>query len=670
MNIVNLERVLREASVAITVEEVVARVRAVAAAPVSLVDGPALDLVIPDIDAVKNAGVKELIVQMLSETVHQYDSENGAEPAAARVSALRSELLACGLDGFVIPMTDEHQNEFVPRHAQRLAWLSRFTGSAGTIVVLPGRAALFVDGRYTLQAQDQVDPDVFETLGHDKVSDWLEENLSPDQKLGYDPWLHSEAGVKVMRKAAEAAGAHLQGVPSNPVDAVWTGRPAEPLSRIVPHDLRFAGETSEAKRKRIGALLEEEGAEKLVLSAPDSIGWLFNIRGTDVARTPLPLAFATLSSSGDAELFVDIRKCENRLDNHLGADVTVRPIETFAEELAGLGARGAKVRVDPKASPSQIIESLEAAGADIVRGSDPCQKAKAVKNDVELDGTRAAHSRDGVALVKFLCWLEENAPGESVDELTAVDTLRGFRQENDLFRDLSFDTIAGSGPNGAIVHYSVNDLTNRILGEGELFLLDSGAQYLDGTTDVTRTVAIGAPSEEQCDRFTRVLKGHIALARARFPKGTTGHQLDVLARNALWQVGLDFNHGAGHGVGSYLGVHEGPQSISTRHSDVALQPGMILSDEPGYYKTGEYGIRIENLVAVVPSKIGDSVEEPFFEFESLTLAPIDLSLINVGLLNDEERDWLNAYHARVMKSVAGGVDGKTLAWLEMATRQI
>lgn len=669
MNIVNLEQVLKEASVAISVDEVVARVRAVAAAPVSLVDGPALDLVIPDIDAAANARVKELIGQMVTETIDHYDQETAIEQASARVAALREELDARGLDGFVVPMTDEHQNEFVPRHAQRLGWLSGFTGSAGTIVVLADKAALFVDGRYTLQAQEQVDLDTFETSGHDNVSDWLTENLSAGQTLGYDPWLHSEAGAKALRKAVEAANGILTPVSDNPVDAVWTDRPAVPLSRIVPHDLQYAGEASEAKRKQIAERLGEEGADTLVLSAPDSIGWLFNVRGGDVARTPLPLAFATLASDGKAQLFVDIRKCENRLDNHLGPDIALRPIEEFSEELSDLGERRAKVLVDPKSSPSQIIASLEDSGAEVVRKPDPCQKPKAIKNDVEIDGTRAAHCRDGVALAKFLQWLGENSPLGDVDELTAVETLRGFRQENDLFRDLSFDTIAGSGPNGAIVHYRVNEASNRLLKEGELFLLDSGAQYLDGTTDVTRTVAIGAPSDEQRDRFTRVLKGHIALARARFPKGTTGHQLDVLARNALWQIGLDFKHGTGHGVGSYLGVHEGPQSISTRHTDIALEPGMILSDEPGYYKTGEYGIRIENLVAVVSSTVGVD-EDPFFEFETLTLAPIDLGLVVAELLTDDEREWLNSYHARVLETIGPNVEGETLKWLERATRRL
>ena len=669
MNNIDLEQALEEASIVIPADEIIARVRAIAAAPVSVIDGLALDLVIPDIDAAANTRVKELITLMVNETIDQYERENETEHASARIGALRAELAVRGLDGFVVPMTDEHQNEFVPRHAQRLSWLSGFTGSAGTIVVLADKAALFIDGRYTLQAQEQVDLNVFETSGHDKMSDWFKDNLSAGQKLGYDPWLHSETGVVALRKAVETVESVLTPVSNNPIDVVWWDRPEVPLSRIVPHDMKYAGEASEAKRIRIAKVLEEEGAESLVLSAPDSVAWLFNVRGGDVARTPLPLAFATLGSDGKAELFVDPRKCESRLYKHLGPDVAVKPIDTFGARLTQFGKNKVKVLADAKLSPSQIIESLETAGAEIIRRPDPCQKPKAIKNDVELDGARAAHRRDGVALVKFLEWLDENSSGGEVDELHAVETLRGFRQENDLFRDLSFDTIAGSGPNGAVVHYRVDRASNRRLTDGELFLLDSGAQYLDGTTDVTRTVSIGSPSDEQRDRFTRVLKGHIALARARFPKGTTGHQLDVLARNALWQVGLDFKHGTGHGVGSYLGVHEGPQMISARHNDIALEPGMILSNEPGYYKAGEYGIRVENLVAVIPSEVG-SADEKFHEFETLTMAPMDLKLVVAELLNRDEREWLNSYHARVLGLIGASVEEKTLSWLTKATRKI
>lgn len=670
MNTVDLEQILKQAAIPLSVEEVLARIRSVAAAPVSLVDGPALEMIVPGIDAPENAEARAVLGRMVDETIEEFDREIQAEQGGARVALLREELGRCGLDGLVVPMADEHQNEYVPRHAQRLAWLSGFQGSAGTIVVLAERAAIFVDGRYTLQVRDQVDTEVFEPLAHDKVSDWLEEHLGSGQKLGYDPWLHSVAGVKALAKACKRSGATLEAVEGNPVDAIWTDRPPEPLSRIVPHDLQYAGEDSASKRARLAEIVAKADADALVLSSPDSIGWLLNIRGADVARTPLPLSFAVLASDGRVELFVDERKCEARLDNHLGADVDIRAATALDEKLKGLGADGRRVMVDPKTAPARIGELLETAGANVISKPDPCQKAKAVKNDVELDGTRAAHRRDGVALVQFLAWLSQGAPGGAVDELTAEATLRAYRQKNELFRDLSFDTIAGSGPNGAIVHYRAGEATNRTLQDGELFLLDSGAQYLDGTTDVTRTVAIGTPSGEQRDRFTRVLKGHIALASARFPKGTTGHQLDVLARSALWQVGLDFKHGTGHGVGSYLGVHEGPHSISPRPNDTALEPGMIVSNEPGFYKEGAYGIRIENLIAVAAADVGAGEDDPFFEFETLTLAPIDLSLVDASLLIRAELDWLDAYHARVFDTLSPLVDGDTLAWLKAATRPI
>lgn len=670
MNMVDLEQTLKKAAIPLSADEVLARIRAVASAPVSLVEGVALDMIVPGIDAPENAEVRTALGQMVDETIEAYDREIRVEQGAARVTLLREELRGSGLDGFVVPMADEHQNEYIPRHAQRLAWLSGFQGSAGTIIVLADRAAIFVDGRYTLQVRDQVDLVTFEPLAHDKVPDWLKEHLGEGRKLGYDPWLHSVAGVETLARACKRSGATLEAVEKNPIDTIWTARPPEPLSRIVPHDLQFAGENSASKRTRIAEIVEEAEAGALVLSGPDSIGWLLNIRGADVARTPLALSFAVLMGDGRVELFADERKCESRLNNHLGPEVDIRAPTEFEGKLKALGADGCTVMVDPKTIPARIQEVLEVAGANVIRKPDPCQKAKAVKNEVELNGTRAAHRRDGAALVQFLAWLSHAAPGGDVDELTAESTLEDYRRDNEFFRDLSFDTIAGSGPNGAIVHYRAEELTNRKLRDGELFLLDSGAQYLDGTTDVTRTVAIGTPSPEQRDRFTRVLKGHIALATARFPKGTTGHQLDVLARQALWQKGLDFKHGTGHGVGSYLGVHEGPHSISPRPNDTGLEPGMIVSNEPGFYKEGAYGIRIENLITVVAAEVGDSEDDPFFEFETLTLAPIDLSLVDTALLTPFECDWLNSYHATVIDSVGPLVDGETQAWLKEATRRI
>ncbi|MBI1180707.1 MAG: M24 family metallopeptidase, partial [Alphaproteobacteria bacterium] len=439
-----------------------------------------------------------------------------------------------------------------------------------------------------------------------------------------------------------------------------------PLARIVPHDIRFTGEPAADKRARIAESVKRAGADALAVSTTDAVAWLLNIRGADVARTPLALSQALLYADASADLFVDERKVDDALRTHLGNQVRVRPEGELGDALGELGARGRTVMLDPAVTPAWVIEKLGEAQARILRKDNPIQKAKAVKNPTEIAGTRAAHKRDGVALAKFFAWLAEHAPRGTVDELSAVDRLQSFRQENDLFRDLSFDTISGSGPNGAIVHYHSTPKTNRTLGLGELYLVDSGAQYLDGTTDVTRTVAIGAPSAEHRDRFTRVLRGHISLAMARFPKGTTGHQLDALARMALWQAGLDFKHGTGHGVGSYLGVHEGPHSISPRPAAVPLEPGMIVSDEPGYYREGAYGIRIENLVTVVPVEPGED-DAPFYGFETLTLAPIDRSLIDAAMLTPPEREWLDAYHRRVFREVGPQLDDRTRAWLERAT---
>jgi Xaa-Pro aminopeptidase len=637
--------------------ELLDRALAVAAAPVSLVSGVDVALVT---GAAPTPGVEDVVARAAADFARQIETENGAE----RVALLRAELARRGLRGFVVPMADEYQNEFVPRHAQRLAWLSGFLGSAGTVIVLAERAAIFVDGRYTLQVRDQVDLAVFEPRAHTDVGKWLGEHLKPGEALGYDPWLHTESGVKALREACDDAGANLVPVAANPVDAVWVDRPPRPLARIVPHDLRYTGEPSADKRARMAEAVKTAGARALALSATDSIAWLLNIRGADVARTPLALCYALLREDASVDLFVDERKVDAVLRAHLGNQVRIEPEAALAGALAALA--GQAVMVDPASAPAWIVDRLSEAGAEVVRKTDPVQKAKALKNPAELNGARAAHKRDGVALARFFRWLAETGPSGEVDELSAVARLQAFRQENELFRDLSFDTISGAGPNGAIVHYRSSEKTNRVLRPGELYLVDSGAQYLDGTTDVTRAVAIGTPSAEHRDRFTRVLRGHIALAMARFPKGTTGHQLDVLARMPLWQGGFDFKHGTGHGVGSYLGVHEGPHSISPRPSSVALEPGMIVSNEPGYYKEGAYGIRMENLVAVVPSEPGED-DAPFYAFETLTLAPIDRALIDPAMLTPAERDWLNAYHRRVFDEIGPRLDPATRDWLEQAT---
>ena len=460
----------------------------------------------------------------------------------------------------------------------------------------------------------------------------------------------------------------LRPVSDNPVDRVWSGRPAAPIAPVMPHPERFAGESAQSKRARIGRGLAEEGATAAVLTMPESIAWLLNIRGGDVPHTPLPLSFAILRQDGSVTLFIDRRKLVAGIERHLGNGVTVMPPDELGPALEALAAEGSRVQVDPATAACWIFDRLEKAGAKILRAADPCLLPKACKNPVEIGGTRAAHKRDGAALTRFLAWLAREAPKGALSEITASDRLETIRREGEHFRDLSFPTISGAGSNGAIVHYRAAPETEKRLEPGTLYLLDSGAQYLDGTTDVTRTLAIGAPTQEMRDRFTRVLKGHIALALARFPKGTTGTQLDAFARRALWQKGLDYDHGTGHGVGSYLGVHEGPQRISKAPNGQALLPGMIVSNEPGYYKTGAYGIRIENLVLVQP--VAGEGEREMLGFETLTLAPIDRNLIETSLLDDEEIAWLDAYHKRVRDTLTPLVDAATEHWLAQATQPL
>ena len=589
--------------------------------------------------------------------------------SAARVAALRAALARDGLQGFAIPRADEHQGEYVPPHAERLAWLTDFTGSAGMAIVLAQKAAIFVDGRYTLQVGSQIDPAVFEVrhIAEQPASAWLRESLSGGGQLGYDPWLHTAQGAARLRTACEAVGAELVPVPKNPIDRLWQDRPGRPDAPFEIHPPEFAGETSADKRSALAEKLAARGVEAAVLTLPDSIAWLLNIRGRDVPRTPFPLSFAILRNDGGVSLFAAAGKVNGALAQHLGDSVAVEPPGAFETALAGFAGR--KVLVDPATAADRIFQVLAAAGALVERDADPCQLPKACKNPVELEGARNAHRRDGAALTRFLAWLAREAPGGNVDELAAADRLERYRRDSNLLRDLSFDTISGAGPNGAIVHYRVTPETNRKLEPGTLYLVDSGGQYPDGTTDVTRTVAIGAPTAEMRRRFTLVLKGHIALARAQFPAGTTGSQLDTLARMALWADGLDYDHGTGHGVGSYLSVHEGPQRISKLPNSIALQPGMIVSNEPGYYRTGQYGIRIENLVAVRDLDM-DGAERPMLGFETLTLAPIDRTLIDCGLLTAEETAWVDGYHARVREKIGPLVDPDTAAWLDEATRPL
>ncbi len=589
--------------------------------------------------------------------------------AAERIALLRAELARRGVQGFLVPRADEHQGEYVPARGQRLAWLTGFTGSAGLAVILAEKAAVFVDGRYTLQAETQVDGALYERrhISEQPAGEWIAASLPKGAVLSYDPWLHTAGEVERYRAAAERAGGTLAPLSSNPIDAVWRDQPPAPLAPVVPHDLRFAGKDADQKRGDIAAALAKDMVDAAVLTAPDSIAWLLNIRGGDVPHTPLPLSFAIAHRDGSVDLFIDRRKCAPGLDAHLGSAVRLAAPDALGPALDALGKEGRRVLVDPASAASWVLDRLGASGARILRAADPCQLAKSCKNKAELEGARAAHVRDGAALTRFLAWVAASGAGQG--EIAVSDRLEEFRRGGQNFRDLSFPTISGAGANGAIVHYQASAKTERRLEAGTLYLVDSGAQYLDGTTDVTRTVAIGRPSAEMRDRFTRVLKGHIALALCRFPKGTTGSQLDALARKALWECGLDYDHGTGHGVGSYLGVHEGPQRISKLPSTQALLPGMIVSNEPGYYKTGAYGIRIENLVAVIPAA-ANGAEREMLGFETLTLAPIDRACIESDMLEPREREWLDTYHARVRETLTPLVDAATSAWLAEVTRPL
>jgi Xaa-Pro aminopeptidase len=593
-------------------------------------------------------------------------------PVAERLGLVRAELVRQGVTGFLVPRADEHQGEYVPPRAERLRWISGFTGSAGVAIVLPERAAIFVDGRYTLQVRDQVPAALFEVhhVTDSPPARWLERHLHRGDRLGYDPWLHTIESVERLRATCEQVGAELRACAPNPVDAVWADQPGPPLAPVTIHDAARAGREARDKRAEIAGALAGAGVDAAVLAAPDSIAWLLNVRGGDVAHTPLPLAFALIRKDATVDLFIDPRKLGPGLPEHLGEGVRVAPPDALGAALDWLGGARCRVQVDAGATAAWIVQRLTAAGATMVRAADPCALPKAIKNEAELAGARAAHEKDGAALCRFLAWLAAEAPRGRLTEVSAAAHLDACRADEADFRDVSFPTISGAGPNGAIVHYRATEATDRKLGPGMLYLVDSGAQYLDGTTDVTRTVALGPPTAEQRDRFTRVLRGHIRLATAVFPAGTTGSQLDGFARQALWEAGLDYDHGTGHGVGSYLSVHEGPHRISKVGSSVALRPGMIVSNEPGYYKTGEYGIRIESLVVVAPRPRPPGGELDLLGFDTLTLAPIDVTLVEPGLLSATERDWLDAYHARVRERITPRVDPATAAWLEGATRRL
>ena len=591
----------------------------------------------------------------------------------ARLAALREQLKAERLDGFVVPLTDEHMSEYVGTYAQRLAWLTGFQGSAGSAVVLPEEAAIFTDGRYTLQVREQVDGRhwSYQSVPETSVADWLCEHAPDGGRIGYDPWLHTKDWVARARTALEDKGAELVAVRRNPIDAVWADKPEPSKARLIVHPDSLAGKSSAAKRQEMADWLKEQRADSAVLSALDSIAWTFNVRGADVDHTPVGLAFAIVHEDGTADLFAAPEKVGEDVRQHLGNGVRVHDRSAFEAFLESLAGR--TVVADPERAVAAIFEGLENAGAKVVQKRDPAVLPKAIKNEVEIAGHRSAQARDGAALVRFLHWLSVEAPRGGLDELKASDRLLEFRKACGDLRDTSFDTISGAGANGAIVHYRASEESNRPIEMNSIYLVDSGGQYPDGTTDVTRTVAIGEPSPEMRDRFTRVLKGHIAVARAIFPEGTRGSQLDSFARQYLWAAGLDYAHGTGHGVGSFLSVHEGPQRISPVGSsqpggDEPLRAGMILSNEPGYYKAGEYGIRVENLVLVVPVETGG--EKKTLGFETLTFAPIDRALIDAAMLTAEERNWLDSYHAEVLEIIGPQLEGEARIWLEEQCRPL
>jgi Xaa-Pro aminopeptidase len=599
-----------------------------------------------------------------------FETSSGSSQAAERLKALRAWMIKSKIDAVLVPRADEHQGEYVPPCAERLKWLTGFTGSAGIAVAARKTAALFIDGRYTVQAKAETDTTAFEVshLPRLRLAEWLIENLSKGASVGYDPLLHTVSEIARLTTALSAKGISLKPLAKNPIDALWgKSRPAPPKAPVTIQPLALAGRSAADKIADVQKRLKDDGQHSVVLTLPDSICWLLNIRGSDVAHNPVVLAFAIVPVTGKAELFIDAKKISPEVRKYLAAFAKILGADALPDRLAELKQSKKRVRLDPDTAASWFERKL--GDKAIARGADPCILPKAIKSAAEISGTRAAHVRDGVAVVRFLAWLAGAIDGGSVDEISAVAKLEDFRRDTGALKEISFATISGSGPNGAIVHYRVTEATNRILNPGELFLLDSGAQYQDGTTDITRTLAIGTPTAEMRARYTAVLKGHIAIATARFPKGTRGLDLDPFARRALWDAGLDFDHGTGHGVGSYLSVHEGPQSIS-RAGAAVLQPGMLISNEPGYYKEGAYGIRIENVVLVKELAKLPGGEREMMAFETLTLAPMDRRLIDADALTTDEFDWLNAYHARVYDTLVPLLDAGTATWLRHATEAL
>ncbi|WP_159593596.1 aminopeptidase P family protein [Chelativorans xinjiangense] len=601
-----------------------------------------------------------------------FDSTADPSQAGPRLERLRALMAKADLDGLLVPHSDEHQGEYLPPGAERLAWLTGFTGSAGAALILREKAILFVDGRYTLQAGEQTDPTLFdiESLVDNPPRDWMKAHLSKGARIGFDPWLHTIGDIRDLRKALEKPGAEAVPLERNLVDAIWEDQPAPPAEPVRIHPLSYAGEAAADKLSRLAGKLAEDGVDHTVLTDPSSLAWAFNIRGSDVPHTPLALGFAILSAKDRPRLFMDPKKLSNETETYLRELTELHTPSELGTVLAELAREGARIGLDNARAAEKLRLLVEESDGATVSFADPTALPRAMKNEAELKGARAAHLRDGAALALFLAWLDAREP-ESLDEIAVVKHLEECRRRagNEAqmpLRDISFDTISGAGPNGAIIHYRVTRKTNRKLAAGELLLVDSGGQYEDGTTDVTRTVALGQPTDEMRNRFTLVLKGVIALSMLRFPTGTRGVDIDAFARIALWNAGLDYGHGTGHGVGSYLSVHEGPQRIAKTGTE-KLHTGMILSNEPGYYRAGHYGIRIENLIVVTPPEPVEGGEVDMHGFKTLTLAPIDRRLIDPSLLTAEERKWLDAYHGRVFEEVGPLVDGETAAWLRGAT---
>lgn len=583
--------------------------------------------------------------------------------AADRLAALRVELAREGLDGFIVPRADEHLGEYVPACAERLAWLTGFTGSAGLAAVLPDRAAVFTDGRYILQVEQETNPALWERrhIINDPPPAWLAANALPGARIGYDPMLISEEALAQYTDA----GLSMVPVAANPLDAIWQDRPPPPMAPAVPHDVAYAGRTSAEKREETAAALRNSKQDAAVITDPASVAWLFNVRGNDVPFTPFALGFALLHADARAELFMAPEKLPPETRAWLGNGVAIRDRSELPEALAALSGR--RVRVDRARSPAWFAQTLRAARAEVVAGPDPCLLPKACKNPTEQNGARAAHARDAVAVCRFLHFMAAAGPLGRETELSAAGRLLGFRQQVEGFRGESFPAISGAGEHGAIIHYRVTEATDRPIRPDEPYLIDSGAQYPDGTTDITRTIWTGpsTPPQELRDRCTRVLKGHIAIATLVFPQGVAGPHLDAFARRALWQAGLDYDHGTGHGVGSYLSVHEGPVALSRNAPAVPVAAGLILSNEPGFYLPGGYGIRLENLLLVQPAELPGAAK-PFLRFETLTLAPFDRQLIEPALLLPEEIAWLDAYHARVLEEVGPRLDAAAAEWLAAA----